>query len=323
MRRLRRHDELTALRTRVELEQRVRRALDHVEDEARATALVTDSLRDWLDAQVVVSGIVDPVLDCWAMHRHESVMTASSRQFDACAHLRDDPREVSAVCAPILADGHAVGAVHWRGEAGAPLGPVETSGLGAVAHMLGTRIALVRTRHVHEPVRVDPLTGLLNPWSVRQALKQVIADLVPFSLAVCHLDDFDAYNDTHGHDTGDRALRVFARCLTSTVRPGDIVGRTDLDHFTVVFPGTSAIDAGHALERVREALVLALSSGTVPSFTASFGVADSDQGQSIEAIVETAERAVELAEHAGTNRVVIAGEESPAPPTGGDPGPDV
>ena len=94
-------------------------------------------------------------------------------------------------------------------------------------------------------------------------------------LAMGDLDHFKALNDTHGHDAGDRALRLFSRTLRDAVRADDLVCRYGGEEFVVVFPGLSVDVAARALGRIQEQLVLALAAGSVPPFTASFGVAGS------------------------------------------------
>ena len=78
----------------------------------------------------------------------------------------------------------------------------------------------------------------------------------------------------------------------------------------MLFPHTSTLDVSSALERVRERLALRLTEAEVIPFTASFGVADSNQADNIEELILTADDALLLAKQRGRNRVVIAGEET-------------
>lgn len=321
-------DELGRLRARVDLEDRFRRALRAAASEAEVLTLLEQALVEHLgpttrvvvpdparlrlgaDNLLVPDEATVEIDACAAFRRGTPVVTESSRQFDACAHLRPTEPPVSGVCVPVTAAGSAVGVVQWTGPDRAPLGADDVSTIDALAHLAACHVLLQRQAEADAP-RTDPLTGLLTPHSVNRAILDLVTQLVPFSLAVGTIDDFEAYNTAHGHHQGDEALRLFTSCLQATVRPGDVVGRTDLDQFTVVFPSTSALDAAQALDRVRERLVLALADSEVESFSVSFGVADSNQGGSIEEIVETAELACLLARSAGSNRVVIAGEVTP------------
>lgn len=246
---------------------------------------------------------------CRALRHHRTAVSERSDDFDACRHLDAAPEPVSGVCVPIVLDGEALGVIRWIGAAGTPLPPDDVRSLEALAQLAAWRIgALAPAPAGAEVPHLDPLTGLLNRRSTGLAVRELVRGLVPFTLAVCDLDDFDAYNEVHGHDRGDRALRLLSRVLRSTLRPTDVLGRTGGDELMVAFPRTSSLDAAAALERVRESLVLALTQEDLPVFTASFGVADSNQADSIEGIVRTAQAAVTLAKQAGRNRVVVAGE---------------
>lgn len=332
MRRNSRDAELTQLRARIDIERRLRRSLDVAESESEALGLITDAITTTLGETPGTLGfrllVPDPtslrlgpalsladdadLIDsstCVAFRRGITVVSPSTTAFDACAHLRQLPEPASGVCVPLQSGGSVAGVVHWAGPHHRPLDAETVDAIEMLAHLGAARLLGIRS-DATVPLRTDPLTGLLNPSSVHQAILALVTGLVPFSLAVCAIDNLDDYQDTHGHDMGDRALRLFAQCLTSTVRPDDVVGRTDLDQFTVVFPSTSALDAAHALERVRETLILALPQAEVPSFTASFGVSDSNQGSSIETIVETADLAAGIARQQGHNRVVVAGDET-------------
>src|SRR5581483_9530781 len=95
-----------------------------------------------------------------------------------------------------------------------------------------------------------------------------------FALAIADLDSFKQLNDTHGHEAGDRSLRIFAQLVRRVLRDVDLIGRWGGEEFVIVMPGTDAGAAVGVLERVRTRLV-GDADGTHPAFTASFGVADS------------------------------------------------
>ena len=74
----------------------------------------------------------------------------------------------------------------------------------------------------------------------------------PFTLAMGDLDHFKALNDTHGHDAGDRALRLFFRTMREAVRTSDLVSRYGGEEFVIAFPGLSVEAAARALGRIQE-----------------------------------------------------------------------
>ncbi|GAB4468363.1 MAG: hypothetical protein OHK0029_40700 [Armatimonadaceae bacterium] len=69
----------------------------------------------------------------------------------------------------------------------------------------------------------DPLTGLLSPLGLREALQQRFRESRPFALLYLDLDNFKGINDRYGHNVGDDLLRVISSTLRTSglsVRPG-------------------------------------------------------------------------------------------------------
>ena len=153
----------------------------------------------------------------------------------------------------------------------------------------------------------DPLTGLLNRRTVEDRAHELFRQRVPFALSIGDLDHFKALNDTHGHDAGDRALRLFARTLQTTLRDDDVVARFGGEEFVILFPGRTMAEAAAALERVREHLALAIGAGPVPGFTASFGVSHCDDWTNLDEMLRAADNALFRAKREGRDRVAVDG----------------
>jgi diguanylate cyclase (GGDEF)-like protein len=119
------------------------------------------------------------------------------------------------------------------------------------------------------------------------------------------LDHFKQLNDTYGHETGDRALRLFARVLRDTLRGSDFVSRYGGEEFAVAFPDCSATDATRALNTVRTQLDAAITVGGLPKFTASFGVTEQEPGEELIAVLGRADEALMVAKQEGRDKVVL------------------
>jgi two-component system, cell cycle response regulator len=97
----------------------------------------------------------------------------------------------------------------------------------------------------------------------------------PLALVLCDIDHFKQVNDRHGHQAGDAVLKEFTARISSNLRVGkDWVARLGGEEFAIVFPDTTAKEAGLVAGRLRERIG---SSGfDVPSqriaISASFGV---------------------------------------------------
>ena len=119
------------------------------------------------------------------------------------------------------------------------------------------------------------------------------------------LDHFKALNDTYGHETGDRALRLFARVLRDSLRSSDIISRYGGEEFAIAFPDCSAIEATRALNTAHAQLDAAITVGGLPKFTSSFGITDAEPGEELAAVLRRADDALLLAKRQGRDRVVL------------------
>jgi len=246
---------------------------------------------------------------CPATRRATTLTFEDSEALDACPRLREHAGgQCSAVCVPVAVMGHTVGVLHAVGPHGEPPDRPTVGGLQTLANQAGNRLGLLRvmteTRH---QAATDQLTGLPNRRMLESRLGALISAHTPFALVMADLDHFKLLNDTHGHEAGDRALCLFAHVLRETLRDDDLLCRWGGEEFTVVLPDVDADEAIAATERVREALVIALVEGAAPRFTASFGVAhtdDEDNGGGLEGMLRRADQALYAAKETGRNRSV-------------------
>jgi diguanylate cyclase (GGDEF)-like protein len=82
----------------------------------------------------------------------------------------------------------------------------------------------------------DPLTGLANKDSLRQAVKDAQAGFVQPEMQAAifiDLDDFKMINDTYGHEVGDGVLVAVARRIASSVADSDLAARMGGDEFVI------------------------------------------------------------------------------------------
>jgi diguanylate cyclase (GGDEF)-like protein len=252
-------------------------------------------------------GVVSP-LDCPAATVGHALVFPSSGALNACPYLKDRPSGAcSAACLPVSIAGRTVGVTHAIGPDGTPPAETDIETLTFTSRRGSERVAMIRAFATSQTqAQTDPLTGLLNRRSLENAVRDLRNEKVPYALAYGDLDHFKVLNDTHGHEAGDQALRLFARVLNDSLRPNDICARYGGEEFVIVLPDCATDVATIVLERVRESLALALSAGRVPPFTVTFGVASSTYAASFDEIVAIADRALLDAKSAGRNRVAIA-----------------
>jgi diguanylate cyclase (GGDEF)-like protein len=263
--------------------------------------------------------------ECPATNRGQTQKWLTSTAIDTCPHLRDrDTGPSAATCVPVSIAGKTIGVVHAIGPDHHPPDRSTTADLELIARKSGERIGILRAfSRTEAQARTDPLTGLLNRRSLEAAVRDLTAQDHQYAVAYGDLDHFKLLNDVHGHDTGDRALRLFARVLRDSVRPDDIAARYGGEEFVVVLPDCTITDAYTVIDRVRARLAGAQDGGTVPAFTVSFGLAPAEPHLAFGEIVEQADAALLQAKSEGRDRVVVArGPDTPDPDAVPTPGAD-
>lgn len=252
-------------------------------------------------------GVVSPT-ECPAAVRGDTIVFATSTAIDACPYLQDRASgPCSAACVPVNITGKSIGVLHATGPDHMPPDDLAVGYLEATTHRAADRITLLRAFAKSETqASTDPLTGLLNRRSLENQVRDLQRDGVTYAVAYGDLDHFKALNDTHGHEAGDQALRLFSRVVRDSVRPNDIAGRYGGEEFVIVLPDCDTETATKVLDRVREALALALATGRAPAFTVSFGLAASTDADTFDDIVAVADFALLAAKTAGRDRVIVA-----------------
>jgi diguanylate cyclase (GGDEF)-like protein/PAS domain S-box-containing protein len=291
----------------------VERAMAEISTDAPMELLLSDSSRAHLErvahnpATSAPACPVESPFSCVAVRRGSAVVFESSEALNACPKLRDRPQgPCSAVCVPISFMGRSLGVLHATGPEGVPLGGEQVVRLTTLAGQAGSRIGTVRAfEKTQLQASTDGLTGLINRRTLEAQLRTLLRQKAPFALAIADLDRFKQLNDTYGHESGDRSLRMFAQTIQRVLREVDLVARWGGEEFVVVMPGTDAEHAVTVLERVRAALADD-HHGTHPAFTVSFGVSDSTMADRLDRLVQLADYALYASKNGGRDRVTIA-----------------
>jgi len=171
----------------------------------------------------------------------------------------------------------------------------------------------------------DQLTGIANRRHFDRKFKvewrRAMREQTPISLILVDVDFFKKYNDTYGHQAGDRCLQQIAMALDSVShRPADLASRYGGEEFSVLLPVTTQENAAMLAERLRkkiEALQIEHSSSNLGVVTISVGVSccqpiwdftgntpDEEQKVTFPAMLLTAaDNALYVAKEAGRNQV--------------------
>lgn len=121
------------------------------------------------------------------------------------------------------------------------------------------------------------------------------------------------FNDTHGHDVGDKVLCDFAQIVNAQKRPTDIFARLGGEEFVLILQETDQTQAIAACNRIHSRLNAARKV-ELPAYTSSFGISTSDPkttpeisaGDIITSLIKRADEAVYIAKKNGRNRIEVA-----------------
>ena len=163
---------------------------------------------------------------------------------------------------------------------------------------------------------LDSLTRVYNRRSFDRQLKREWGRLkripAPLSLIMCDVDCFKIYNDTYGHQEGDRCLQRIAQAISSALkRPADILARYGGEEFVVILPHTPQAGAAKVAESIRSAvkdLKISHHNSLVDSVvTLSLGVASTipAAADSTQLLIEAADLALYQAKERGRDCVAV------------------
>jgi len=157
----------------------------------------------------------------------------------------------------------------------------------------------------------DSLTGMVNHEQVFSELARVLnaaqRERIPLCILMADLDHFKKVNDTYGHQSGDMVLRETSERIKASLRDFDLVGRYGGEEFMILLVNTTLDTAGLIAERIR----IAIESDTMPTIsqpitvTMSMGIAAAGEADTVETLVERADKALYNAKNGGRNQVSV------------------
>jgi diguanylate cyclase (GGDEF)-like protein len=160
----------------------------------------------------------------------------------------------------------------------------------------------------------DSLTGLNNRnylfHMAQNFVEKAIREGTPISLFLFDIDNFKHYNDTNGHDDGDKLLQELSEIVRTVTRKNSVIVRYGGEEFIVMLPGITKEDAFIYAERLREKIALypfahrqtqPLGYVSISGGVASFPF----DGESIYKVIQLADMALYKAKAEGRNRVIM------------------
>jgi len=174
----------------------------------------------------------------------------------------------------------------------------------AMASLLAVEAAVTLERvellaKLEETARTDELTGLPNRRAWQERIPAEFARAARnnemLSLAIL---DLDHYNDTHGHQAGDRLLRQVASFWSDELRQTDILARYGGEEFALALPACPLNQALNIVERFRAAIP--------DGQSCSAGLATWNGTETADELLDRADHALYQAKRAGRNQSATA-----------------
>lgn len=187
-------------------------------------------------------------------------------------------------------------------------------------------LILLTNQRVHQRLReqasVDALTGALNRRAFFDASKPILASLqrekTALAIAVIDIDLFKKVNDNHGHAAGDHVLKRFTESAIHALREGDLFARYGGEEFVILFQNSSKAQATQAIERLRQiwADQVITINGVRLRVTFSTGISHvtGPRTVTLDALLNSADRALYLAKQQGRDRTEMADPEHTSAP---------
>jgi diguanylate cyclase len=163
----------------------------------------------------------------------------------------------------------------------------------------------------HDMAFSDGLTGLPNRLAYDERATSEFARWGRFkeslALLVWDIDHFKEINDRFGHQAGDVALRAIAKVLASDLRETDFVARYGGEEFVMLMSGATKEEALAKANVLREKIKNCgfNSKGKPIKITASCGLTQFVDGDTIEKAFNRADKAMYQAKNGGRDQCVF------------------
>ena len=179
------------------------------------------------------------------------------------------------------------------------------------AVLMGLTVLFAIMTDITDDLRKESATDVLTGVYNRRGFDKKAMALIesgkhhPVSLVVCDIDHFKSINDRHGHPAGDKVIEKLSALLTAHVRKDDIVARIGGEEFAVLLTECTPHGARSFAERVRT-LFEVPGIDALPGCsktTASFGIASHRPTETLQQLMNRADRLLYEAKKTGRNRV--------------------
>lgn len=152
----------------------------------------------------------------------------------------------------------------------------------------------------------DSLTGLYNRGYIDDAIQAEINRIERYggsmSLIMADIDYFKNFNDSYGHQVGDKVLCNVSELLRKNIRNTDTIGRWGGEEFIIICPYLTEQKCIALAEKLR-LIVETTEHDTFGGVTCSFGVSEYVSGNTEDEFIKGADMALYESKKSGRNCV--------------------
>ncbi len=174
---------------------------------------------------------------------------------------------------------------------------------------LSKNVVIQRIEELRRLALIDSLTGLANRRHAEINLHAKIDEMKrynwPLGVIFLDIDHFKRINDEHGHEIGDRVLKMVAKTLSGNIRSFDVAARWGGEEFIVIVENIAKKQLGVIAEKLRflvERSGVPTDSGAINA-TISVGAVIAKAEDDVDSLVKKADRLMYQSKSAGRNRV--------------------
>ena len=152
----------------------------------------------------------------------------------------------------------------------------------------------------------DTLTGIGNRrlleevFQAHQSLEERYG--IALFLLMFDIDEFKGINDTYGHNVGDMVLKELTALVSRSIRKSDLFVRWGGEEFAILLRYSDAPAVIKIAEHIRKRID-DHQFQTIAHLTCSFGLTSVYQGETLEKVIDRADKALYCAKEEGKNRV--------------------
>jgi diguanylate cyclase (GGDEF)-like protein/PAS domain S-box-containing protein len=169
----------------------------------------------------------------------------------------------------------------------------------------------LRNKELEEMAMLDNLTKIANRNYIEKELFIRFEENrrfgVPFGFLFMDIDHFKIFNDTYGHDVGDRVLKFVADTLVGNARPFDVIGRWGGEEFIGIIRNVSRQQLemiGNRLRMLVESSYIKTESGKL-QVCISIGATLVCEDDSTDTLIKRADALLYESKSAGRNRLTM------------------